>query len=233
MELRPVCVCCPTPSAGSCRPTRSTDSCNRRYSEGQEMKSISHTFIRFTAMMAVVAFLASAWPAAALAQSASGLSLTVTVSVLNVRQGPGTNYPIVGALHRGDQRTVSGRDAGGAWYQVPVLAGGAQLGWVFATFVQLSGDATTLPIISVPAPVAGGATRTGTGTTAAPAGKGGTIVFQSASGGPIYAINADGTNVRHLTDGIDPAISPDGRWVAFTRWDGQSIGVSGSLWVIG
>ena len=106
------------------------------------MKSISHAFIRFTAMMAVVAFLASAWPAAALAQSASGLSLTVTVSALNVRQGPGTNYPIVGALHQGDQRPVSGRDAGGAWYQVPVLAGGAQLGWVFATFVQLSGDAT-------------------------------------------------------------------------------------------
>jgi len=193
------------------------------------MKTVSNTLIRFTAVMAVLALLVSASPAAALAQSAPGLSLTVTVSALNVRQGPGTNYPILGALHQGDQRIVSGRDAGGAWYQAPVLAGGAQLGWVFATYVRLSGDATTLPIVTAPAPVSLGATAA---PTTGSAGKGGTIVFQSSSGGPIYVMNADGTNLRHLTTGMDPAISPDGRWVAFTRWDGKQNGVTGSLWVI-
>jgi len=194
------------------------------------MKADSNTLIRFTAVMAVLALLVSASPAAALAQSAPGLSLTVTISALNVRQGPGTNYPILGALHQGDQRIVSGRDAGGAWYQAPVLAGGAQLGWVFATYVHLTGDATTLPIVTAPAPVSLGATAA---PTTGSAGKGGTIVFQSSSGGPIYVMNADGTNLRHLTTGMDPAISPDGRWVAFTRWDGSSNGVSGALWVIG
>ena len=66
----------------------------------------------------------------------------------------------------------------------------------------------------------------------------GTIVFQTASGGAIYAVDADtltgtgGTNLRYLTTGMDPALSPDGQWVAFTRWEGTQNGALGSLWVI-
>jgi Tol biopolymer transport system component len=60
----------------------------------------------------------------------------------------------------------------------------------------------------------------------------GTIVFQTASGGPIYAVNADGSNLRPLTTGMDPALSPDGQWVAFTRWEDTQNGAFGSLWVI-
>lgn len=60
----------------------------------------------------------------------------------------------------------------------------------------------------------------------------GTIVFQTSSGGAIYAINADGSNLQYLTHGIDPALSPDGQWVAFTRWDDVQNGAFGSVWVI-
>jgi len=60
----------------------------------------------------------------------------------------------------------------------------------------------------------------------------GTIVLQTASGGPIYAANADGSNLRYLTTGIDPALSPDGRTVAFTRWNSAG-GVPGTVWTIG
>ncbi len=65
-----------------------------------------------------------------------------------------------------------------------------------------------------------------------------TIIFQTVSGGPIYAVNADtlagtGANdLRYLTTGVDPALSPDGEWVAFTRWDDTQHGALGSLWVI-
>ena len=47
----------------------------------------------------------------------------------------------------------------------------------------------------------------------------GKVVFQTVSGGEIYIINADGTDLRLLTHGMDPSLSPDGQWVAFTRWD--------------
>jgi dipeptidyl aminopeptidase/acylaminoacyl peptidase len=60
----------------------------------------------------------------------------------------------------------------------------------------------------------------------------GTIVLQSASGGSIYAVEANDSNLRYLTTGIDPALSPDGQWVAFTRWDDTQNGALGSLWVI-
>lgn len=78
---------------------------------------------------------------------------------------------------------------------------------------------------------------------AAAAGEGststsGTIVFQTSSGGAIYAVSADtltgtgGSNLRYLTTGMDPALSPDGQWVAFTRWQDTQNGALGSLWVI-
>jgi TolB protein len=42
-------------------------------------------------------------------------------------------------------------------------------------------------------------------------------------------INRDGTGLRRLTAGIDPALSPDGSKVAFTRWDS---GNQGFVWTI-
>jgi len=46
----------------------------------------------------------------------------------------------------------------------------------------------------------------------------GKLVFQTSNGGDIYVINADGSGLRRLTDGMEPAWSPDGKKVAFGRW---------------
>ena len=55
----------------------------------------------------------------------------------------------------------------------------------------------------------------------------GALVFQDGNGGNIYVMNADGSGLRRLTYGFDPVLSPDGRQVAFTRWDEPR-----GLWVI-
>ena len=47
----------------------------------------------------------------------------------------------------------------------------------------------------------------------------GKLVFQTQSGGDIYIINANGTDLRRITSGIDPQLSPDGTKIAFTRWE--------------
>ena len=143
------------------------------------------------------------------------------VATLNLRQGPGTNYAVVGKLTQGAQAAIIGRNAAGDWYQVRPTGGST--GWVTGApaLVQVTGDLTTVPVVSAPAPAA------------KPAGSpGGTIVFQTASGGPIYVANTDGSNLRYLTTGIDPALSPDGRTVAFTRWNSAG-GVPGTVWTIG
>ena len=44
-------------------------------------------------------------------------------------------------------------------------------------------------------------------------------MFQTSNGGDIYIINPDGSGLRRLTTGLEPALSPDGRQVAFTRLD--------------
>lgn len=61
----------------------------------------------------------------------------------------------------------------------------------------------------------------------APAALPGTLVFQDSNGGNIYLMKADGSGLRRLTYGFEPALSPDGSQVAFTRWDEPR-----GLWVI-
>ncbi|MCQ3977399.1 MAG: hypothetical protein DPW09_28555 [Anaerolineae bacterium] len=78
----------------------------------------------------------------------------------------------------------------------------------------------------LPSTESGSAQTSSAGVTAAPAnvqpvaGNGsGKLVFQTQSGGGIYSINADGTGLKYITNGIDPQLSPDGTKIAFTRWE--------------
>ena len=79
---------------------------------------------------------------------------TGTVSganVLNIRSGPGTNFPVIGAARNGDTGTIVGRSQDGRWWVVdaPSLPGG--VGWVSADFVAAT-NADDVPVIASPPP---------------------------------------------------------------------------------
>ena len=69
----------------------------------------------------------------------------VTAQSLNVRTGPGFNYPISGRLSQGQQVTLYGRDVSGAWFKIG-LPNGAQ-GWAAAQYIQLPVAATQLKVL--------------------------------------------------------------------------------------
>jgi hypothetical protein len=68
---------------------------------------------------------------------------------MNVRSGPGTGYPVVGAGTAGDTAKVIGRNADSSWLQVESSDG---IGWLYASLVQINGDPNTVGVVSVAPP---------------------------------------------------------------------------------
>ncbi len=64
---------------------------------------------------------------------------------LNVRSGPGMDYPVLATLPAGSRLTPVGRAAAGLWIEVCCVAGD-QYGWVLAQLVELEVDLTGLPV---------------------------------------------------------------------------------------
>jgi hypothetical protein len=164
---------------------------------------------------------------------------------LNVRKGPGTTFAVLAGLRAGDAVKVLGvNEPGRDWAFVETSSG--KQGWVSLPLLELSGAPPDLPARSSTSPqsstlaasrsASAGASvvnpqstinnpQSGIRNHASPQS---VLAFQLSSGGDIMVVNADGSGLRRLTQGIDPVLSPDGKQVAFTRWDGTD----GSLWVI-
>lgn len=73
--------------------------------------------------------------------------VTMEQDQINVRGGPGTDYPIVGVLIAGQQVPALGRSIGGDWVQIvyPGVSGG--VAWVYSPLVTLQGS---LPVVEPP-----------------------------------------------------------------------------------
>jgi Tol biopolymer transport system component/uncharacterized protein YraI len=164
--------------------------------------------------------------------STTGASQLVTTWVtgngVEVRQGPGMSYPPAGNLGNDTLVAVRAVHVSRNWLLIQPIAGGGEV-WLPRRFAAASGpQLANVPEVIVPqAPSSevDPVVEIFGPEQISPKGK---LVFQRSSGGDIMVINVDGTGLRRLTNGIDPALSPDGQQVAFTRWSGMG----DSVWTI-
>ncbi|GAB4461193.1 MAG: hypothetical protein Kow00120_28590 [Anaerolineae bacterium] len=134
-------------------------------------------------------------------------------SDVNLREGPGTNYGIVGTAGPGEALSVLGRSESASWFRVQTASG--VLAWIYGELITLNISAADLPVVLAPPPPAGGSQPP---ATQAPGG--------GAAGGPLefsWTIvgvpTVDETNAYHLI-----SINARGGSGAYTYYrDGQQL----------
>ncbi|MCP4308115.1 MAG: SH3 domain-containing protein, partial [bacterium] len=73
----------------------------------------------------------------------------VSATTVNVRSGPGTNYPVIGSMSPATPLVVTGQNEEHTWWQVQQADGST--GWVAASVVEASGTDGS-PIVQTPSP---------------------------------------------------------------------------------
>lgn len=69
---------------------------------------------------------------------------------INIRSGPGTDYPVLGQIEPGQSAPVTGRNQDNSWWQISLADN--SLGWVFGELVQAAGPTNAVPIAAAPPP---------------------------------------------------------------------------------
>ena len=84
----------------------------------------------------------------------SGATITVLMDQdqINVRGGPGTDYPVVGVLIAGQQVPATGRSVGGDWIQITYVGGPSGFAWVYSPLVEVSGSLQVIEPPPTPTP---------------------------------------------------------------------------------
>ena len=77
----------------------------------------------------------------------AGPVATISSAVANVRSEPGTGYPLLGQVKKGEQLAITGRNAANSWWRVDFKA---KPGWIAASLVQVGPEATQVKVVAAP-----------------------------------------------------------------------------------
>ena len=81
------------------------------------------------------------------------VSSVTAITNLNVRAGPGTNYPVAGMLQTGQSARIVGVSVNGGWWQIELLGATEDRGWVSAKYVVVK-KTGIIPIVPASPPAA-------------------------------------------------------------------------------
>ncbi len=114
----------------------------------------------------------------------AGVPTVTATDAVNIRSGPGTNYPVLFVAPAGASGEASGISADGAWYQVRISTqySADGLGWVSASYV-IAQNTSGLPVVTAPPapPVVGPTPPEVSGNQC-------TLVSQSPVDGTVFSI---------------------------------------------
>lgn len=134
---------------------------NKRYSQILLRISICAGFI----LLALNTYGLYSVQAGALAQQPTGSIPTVTGTpegatvkvyenqmTVNVRTGPGKDYPIIGILVAGQKVPALGMDRDGNWIEIVYMGVPGNMGWIAKSLVDLNGELAVVPPPPTPEP---------------------------------------------------------------------------------
>jgi hypothetical protein len=80
----------------------------------------------------------------------AGSPVATAVDVMNVRSGPGSQFPSYGVASIGQSAPAIGQNQDGSWIAIaiPTTIAPDGIGWVVATAAQISPAGTQLPVIT-------------------------------------------------------------------------------------
>jgi ABC-type branched-subunit amino acid transport system substrate-binding protein/uncharacterized protein YraI len=88
------------------------------------------------------------YPTASLTPSAVPQGVVGTMkNTVNIRTGPGENYPVIGKFQKNEQQQLIGANGDYTWF---VINFRQQQGWISASLVDVFGNVSTLPVIAAP-----------------------------------------------------------------------------------
>src|SRR5258708_29925702 len=84
-------------------------------------------------------------PPAETVTSSTGVTIEA-ISTTNVRYGPGTDFPRVGTINKGEHYAVTRRHALYPWLEIEFADSPSGYGWVFKETITISGVLANVPV---------------------------------------------------------------------------------------